>query len=622
MTESVNNPEKEGSNIGLAYELRERLTIKENLPCDKCSINSKNVIIYSCSHKLCFNCIFKYFISSNFKGMTTFSIKTVCPKCKEGEIEIGLDDYIEILKLLLCNKNPNFGKEEDEQNNNNNMNNSNLDRNCHVHEDKKVIKYCKQCDVDLCEKCLGELHDRHAPNHVLIDINKKDNKKNINNKNSSSDNISNNKEINNIQEKETIFMQRLESESIMLQTRISQLSKDINNLLENYNNRMNIFRNNMKKIFQIINLTYYNYYTSNDTDKKEISKKDLIDFNALLKKVDLNEINVSLQKINKDFSIEQPIFNFELQWDGEDYKKKYELKPKKDDDDKPDCVTKIIELSNVNKLVSSLINGQIYVWDLSAKKIDFSINAHKSAIWSMIKLSNDNIVSGSSDKMIKIWDILSGMSEPTIKLRGHKATVFCLGEIEKNKLLSGSEDRTIKLWDLEQKKCIMSLDDPNGSKINCLHILPDPGFIITGGDDNLLKIWNIYSDYVPNTLVGHECTIWSIASISDDDTQIASGSSDNTIKIWDLISLKCRFTLEGHENTISSLKLLNNGYLISSSWDKLINIWNLNTRNCIVSIKGHNNIVWDVIQLSDGDLASCSSDTKIIVWTKNNLNNN
>jgi WD40 repeat protein len=622
MTESVNNPEKEGSNIGLAYELRERLTIKENLPCDKCSINSKNVIIYSCSHKLCFNCIFKYFISSNFKGMTTFSIKTVCPKCKDGEIEIGLDDYIEILKLLLCNKNPNFGKEEDEQNNNNNMNNSNLDRNCHVHEDKKVIKYCKQCDVDLCEKCLGELHDRHAPNHVLIDINKKDNKKNINNKNSSSDNISNNKEINNIQEKETIFMQRLESESIMLQTRISQLSKDINNLLENYNNRMNIFRNNMKKIFQIINLTYYNYYTSNDTDKKEISKKDLIDFNALLKKVDLNEINVSLQKINKDFSIEQPIFNFELQWDGEEYKKKYELKPKKDDDDKPDCVTKIIELSNVNKLVSSLINGQIYVWDLSAKKIDFSINAHKSAIWSMIKLSNDNIVSGSSDKMIKIWDILSGMSEPTIKLRGHKATVFCLGEIEKNKLLSGSEDRTIKLWDLEQKKCIMSLDDPNGSKINCLHILPDPGFIITGGDDNLLKIWNIYSDYVPNTLVGHECTIWSIASISDDDTQIASGSSDNTIKIWDLISLKCRFTLEGHENTISSLKLLNNGYLISSSWDKLINIWNLNTRNCIVSIKGHNNIVWDVIQLSDGDLASCSSDTKIIVWTKNNLNNN
>ena len=622
MTESVNNPEKEGSNIGLAYELRERLTIKENLPCDKCSINSKNVIIYSCSHKLCFNCIFKYFISSNFKGMTTFSIKTVCPKCKDGEIEIGLDDYIEILKLLLCNKNPNFGKEEDEQNNNNNMNNSNLDRNCHVHEDKKVIKYCKQCDVDLCEKCLGELHDRHAPNHVLIDINKKDNKKNINNKNSSSDNISNNKEINNIQEKETIFMQRLESESIMLQTRISQLSKDINNLLENYNNRMNIFRNNMKKIFQIINLTYYNYYTSNDTDKKEISKKDLIDFNALLKKVDLNEINVSLQKINKDFSIEQPIFNFELQWDGENYKKKYELKPKKDDDDKPDCVTKIIELSNVNKLVSSLINGQIYVWDLSAKKIDFSINAHKSAIWSMIKLSNDNIVSGSSDKMIKIWDILSGMSEPTIKLRGHKATVFCLGEIEKNKLLSGSEDRTIKLWDLEQKKCIMSLDDPNGSKINCLHILPDPGFIITGGDDNLLKIWNIYSDYVPNTLVGHECTIWSIASISDDDTQIASGSSDNTIKIWDLISLKCRFTLEGHENTISSLKLLNNGYLISSSWDKLINIWNLNTRNCIVSIKGHNNIVWDVIQLSDGDLASCSSDTKIIVWTKNNLNNN
>ena len=609
--------EIEGSNYGLAFEYRDKLTIVENSPCDKCSLNQKNLILYSCSHKICFNCIFKFFISSNFKGMTTLSIKSACPQCKKGDIEISLDDYIEILKLLLCNKNPNFGKEE-EQKTDNNTDNLNSEKNCKVHEDKKLIKYCKQCDVDLCEKCLGELHYRNYPNHVLIDINKKD-KKNANNKNSS-DNISNNKEINNLQEKETIFMQKLESESIMLQTKISQLIKDITVFMENYITKMNIFRNNMKKIFQIINLTYYNYYTSNDSDKKEIVKKDLIDFNTIFKKVDLNEINISFQKINKEFMVEQPIFNFELQWDKEEYKKKYELKPKKDDDFKPDCVTKILEIKNLNKIVSSIINGQIYVWDLNSKSIDFSINAHKSAIWSMIKLSNDSVASGSSDKMIKIWDILNATTEPTIKLRGHKGTIFCLGEIEKNKLLSGSEDRTIKLWDLVEKKCIMNLEDPNGSKINCLHILPDPGFIVTGGDDNLLKIWNIYSDYVPNTLKGHECTIWSITSISDDDTIIASGSSDNTIKIWDLISLKCLFTLEGHENTISSIRMLNNNFLISSSWDKFIKIWNLKTKTCVSTIQGHNNIVWDVIQLNDGNLASCSSDTKIIVWTKNDLN--
>ena len=51
--------------------------------------------------------------------MTTLSIKAACPQCKKGDIEISLDDYIEILKLLLCNKNPNFGKEEEQKTDNN-----------------------------------------------------------------------------------------------------------------------------------------------------------------------------------------------------------------------------------------------------------------------------------------------------------------------------------------------------------------------------------------------------------------------------------------------------------------------------------------------------------------------
>ena len=619
MSEPINNLEIEQSKTGSYNQLQERLHLNNEIaPCDKCLSNNNNLLVYSCTHKLCFNCIFKYFMSSNFKGMTTLFFKAICPKCQKGEVEISLDDFIEILKLLLYQKNPNFNQEENKEEI------INIDNYCKTHKDKKVIKYCNQCGIDLCEKCLRELHERSFPNHKLINISEKksyQNNNNLDNKNnnfSAFENIRNNKEINELQEKETIFMQKLESEVIMLQTKISQIIKDINFFMENYINKINFFQENMKKVFQIINLTYYNYYTSNATDQKNIIiSKKLKDFDIISKKIDLSEMNVSLQKLLKDFNIEEPIFNFEFQWEGNEYKKKFELIPKKGDSDyKRDCVTKIIELKNQNKIVSSLINGQIFIWDINSKNIDFSLNAHKSAIWSLIKLSNETVASGSSDKMIKIWDIINKNEEPIIKLKGHKATIFCLGEIEKNKLLSGSEDRTIKLWDLIEKKCVMSLEDPKGSKINCLYILSDPGFIVTGGDDNLLKIWNIYSDYIPNILRGHECTIWTITSITEDDTIIASGSSDNTIKIWDLISLKCLFTLEGHDNTISCIKLLNNDLLASSSWDKKIKIWNLKTKKCINTLEGHNNIVWDVIQLDKGELATCSSDKKIIIWSK------
>ena len=594
-------------------EYKEKATLKKDSKCNKCkSIN--NLIILSCSHEICTNCIYKFYMSNNFKGLTTSSIKIICPKCQEGEEEINLDDWIELLKELLVQKNQNIDNNTDKNANDYNKKNNKSNKYCSTHKDKMFIKYCKDCKTNLCEKCLREIHNRYYNNHYLEDIDINQNSEENMNNYQINENIKNNKYINDLQEKETIFMQKLESESIMIQTKINQIIKDLTIFLEKYISKINFFRNNMKKIFQIINLSYYNYYLSSNIDKNQITfSKQLVDFNIISKKIDMNDLIYLSKKLLTNFQEENQLYNFEYKFDVDEYKKKYTLKSPED----PECITKIIEINKYNKLVSSLINGKIYVWDLNSNNLDYSIDAHNSSIWSMIKLSNDNIVTGSSDKLIKIFNILDQSSEPIIKLRGHKGTIFCLGELEKNKILSGSEDRTIKLWDLETKKCILTLEDPNESKINCLYILKDFRFVLTGGNDNLIKIWNIYSEYIPNVLIGHECTIWSLASISDDDTIIASGSSDNTIKIWDLINLKCLFSLEGHENTISSLKVLNNSLLISSSWDQTSKIWNLRTKECVFTLKGHKNIVWDVIQLDSGDITTCSSDMSIIVWSKN-----
>ena len=180
-------------------------------------------------------------------------------------------------------------------------------------------------------------------------------------------------------------MQKLESESIMIQTKINQIIKDLNTFLERFISKINFFQNNMKKIFQIINLSYFNYYLSNEKDKKEIIfSKELIDFNIISKKIDMNELILSSRKILSSLEKDNQLYNFELKFEGESYKKKYALKPSDD----PECITKIIEIKEINKLVSSLINGQIYIWDLYSYNFDYSINAHNSSIWCMIKLSS------------------------------------------------------------------------------------------------------------------------------------------------------------------------------------------------------------------------------------------
>ena len=57
-----------------------------------------------------------------------------------------------------------------------------------------------------------------------------------------------------------------------------------------------------------------------------------------------------------------------------------------------ECVTKLLEIDKGNKIISSMINGQILVWHVYYKEkgytidahLEYTIDAHESAIWAMI----------------------------------------------------------------------------------------------------------------------------------------------------------------------------------------------------------------------------------------------
>jgi COMPASS component SWD3 len=182
-------------------------------------------------------------------------------------------------------------------------------------------------------------------------------------------------------------------------------------------------------------------------------------------------------------------------------------------------------------------------------------------------------------------------SKPTKTLMGHSDSVAAIAFSADNKnLISGSRDKTIKIWDVNSKKLMRTLEIKSEG-ITAIAIYQH---ILAAADiDHSVKIWNFKTGKLLLTINAHSLPVEAVA-ISPDGKLVVTGSDDRTIKIWDITTGRLLHTLTGHPDYISNLAISPDGKtLVSGSGDadnkaKLygnIKIWNLQTGKLIHSLK-------------------------------------
>ena len=119
------------------------------------------------------------------------------------------------------------------------------------------------------------------------------------------------------------------------------------------------------------------------------------------------------------------------------------------------------------------------------------------------------MVSCSSDKTIRIWKNFK--TEPQI-LTGHAESVFCIFLLENgHELVSGSFDKTLKIWDMESGTCTKTLE--NTSYIYCLNQLTSE-LIVSGSEDGSIKVWHLGDGECHTTIYAHASLVTSIEVVS------------------------------------------------------------------------------------------------------------
>ena len=121
-------------------------------------------------------------------------------------------------------------------------------------------------------------------------------------------------------------------------------------------------------------------------------------------------------------------------------------------------ITCMLHLSECNTLVSGSSDSKIKIWSLTSNDLigytcEKTLEGHQSSITCLVSLPNENgnqfLSASLFDKTLRIWDIDTGMCLKIIEDNKLGAT-SCLLFISNENLVSGSWDKTLKMWSIKR----------------------------------------------------------------------------------------------------------------------------------------------------------------------------
>ena len=166
-------------------------------------------------------------------------------------------------------------------------------------------------------------------------------------------------------------------------------------------------------------------------------------------------------------------------------------------------------------------------------------------------------------------------------LKGHTSDVRSVAfSPDSTQIVSGSSDRTVRLWDVQSSHLKATLEGHTYG-VYSVAFSPDGNYIVSGSSDETVRLWDVKSKKQIATLEGHTHYVKSVA-FSHDGNYIVSGSGDNTIRLWDVRSKEQLATLKGHTKKegafagVNSVAFSPDGYyILSCGNDETVRLWEI-----------------------------------------------
>jgi hypothetical protein len=259
---------------------------------------------------------------------------------------------------------------------------------------------------------------------------------------------------------------------------------------------------------------------------------------------------------------------------------------------------------------------------------------HASPALCVAVLSDGRVLSGSLERVVRVWDLTSldsggagGVARlAPMLLRGHADAVRAVGQLADGRLFSASDDGTLRLWGAGDGRPDAVLRAPGAKAVLSAAQLPD-GQLLTGSADGTLRLWALpppcragaaaATHSAPaRVLCGHSGPVNALAvpAAARDGARAVSGAADGDVRVWNVDTGACMRTLSGHKGSVTGVGVLPGGLLVSASMDRTVRVWDADVGSCERVLTGHRHWINALLVLPEGRVVTASSDRTLRFW--------
>ncbi|KAM3940209.1 telomerase protein component 1 [Leptodactylus fuscus] len=225
-------------------------------------------------------------------------------------------------------------------------------------------------------------------------------------------------------------------------------------------------------------------------------------------------------------------------------------------------------------------SDSVYIYKVDNGELVSQCPLENVAVDSLVWLSDNTLVTGSSDSLIRVWTVSPGQSSCQLTLRGHQRPIQALA-LSLQFLASASEDVSICLWSVNNLMEAAPTVSPvfilrgHTAAVTTCAFSPGGNLLATGGKDRSLLCWDISVSppVLKHTLLScHKdwvtCCSWT------DDSMLISASGDGSVCLWDIQNEKQILTFAGHQSAVSSTLCMGER-VITTGRDGFLKVWSL-----------------------------------------------